>query len=123
MPVVLADATSPPNGGPDLAGIVDRSPKGPPGKFYRGESALSLLDTLRTGGPSARLMPAPDVTEEQNAHFERFRLRLNDGDLVSPIFVSHLRRVGVKDSMLTRVVSLLRWLASKSSLSAPPMTF
>lgn len=54
----------------------------PPGKFYQPEPALSLLNTLRTGGSSAKFEVASSATEEQKGHFVVFRSRLQSGELV-----------------------------------------
>lgn len=42
-----------------------------------------MLETLRTGGSSARIAPDASVNEDQTQHFERFRTRLESGELVS----------------------------------------
>ncbi|KAJ7774958.1 hypothetical protein B0H16DRAFT_1880134 [Mycena metata] len=54
---------------------------GPTGKFYKGTNAVKLLDTVRTGGPSARVVMREDATDEHKTHFARFRSRLDEGDL------------------------------------------
>ncbi|KAJ7046912.1 hypothetical protein C8F04DRAFT_1062141 [Mycena alexandri] len=54
---------------------------GPTGKFYKGTNAVKLLDTVRAGGPSARVVLREDATDEQKSHFARFRSRLDEGDL------------------------------------------
>jgi len=54
---------------------------GPPGKFFKDTNAIKLLDTVRTGGPSARAALREDATEDQKAHFARFRSRLDQGEL------------------------------------------
>ncbi|KAJ7343367.1 hypothetical protein DFH08DRAFT_224658 [Mycena albidolilacea] len=54
---------------------------GPPGKFFKDINAIKLLDTVRTGGPSARATIRDDATEEHKAHFARFRSRLDQGEL------------------------------------------
>jgi hypothetical protein len=68
--------------------MVSNYPKGPPGKFYREPFALELLGTLRAEGSSARIVPGPDADESQEQHFNRFRSRLEGGELVSlnPVF-------------------------------------
>jgi hypothetical protein len=55
---------------------------GPPGKFYSKQAAMAVLDTLRTGGPSAKITIGTDATDDQKKHFEHFRMRLNAGELV-----------------------------------------
>lgn len=55
---------------------------GPSGKFYQPQPALSLLDTLRTGGSSAKMVLASNATDEQQGHFQHFRSRLQSGELV-----------------------------------------
>jgi hypothetical protein len=70
------------NGSPSLDAVVTANPKGPPGKFYRGEVASTLLNALQSGGSSARIEIADSIDESQKQHFERFRGRLEGGELV-----------------------------------------
>lgn len=56
--------------------------RGPPGKFYSQQAAMALLDTLRTGGSSGKVVTDIDSTENQRTHFDRFCSRLNAGELV-----------------------------------------
>ncbi|KAF8077868.1 hypothetical protein FPV67DRAFT_1463251 [Lyophyllum atratum] len=79
IPVILADASPSPPGSPTLELIVGN--KGPPGKFYSQKSALALLDTVRTGGPSAKIVPDVSSTSSQQSQFELFHSRLNSGEL------------------------------------------
>ncbi|GLB34874.1 hypothetical protein LshimejAT787_0204390 [Lyophyllum shimeji] len=79
IPVILADASPSPSGSPSLGCIV--SNKGPPGKFYSQKSALALLDTVRTGGPSAKVVPDTYSTPDQRSQFELFHSRLSSGEL------------------------------------------
>jgi hypothetical protein len=44
-----------------------------------------LLDTLRTGGSSARIRPDEDMDEDQKRHYDKFRERLDSGDMVSSL--------------------------------------
>jgi hypothetical protein len=69
-------------GSPSLDAVVTANPKGPPGKFYRQEVASALLDTLRSGGSSAWIEVGEAVDENTRQHFERFRNRLEEGELV-----------------------------------------
>lgn len=70
------------NVGQSLDVILGKESTGPPGKFFQDTNALKLLDTVRTGGPSARAAISDGATEEEKAHFARFRSRLNQGELV-----------------------------------------
>lgn len=82
VPVALSNTSPSPSGAPSLDFIVSKTPRGPPGKFYRAQGALSLLNTLRTGGPSARVVSDANASDEQKVHFDRFCSRLNEGELV-----------------------------------------
>lgn len=64
--------------------IVRNASKVPPtpGKFYSKEAALSILDTLRTDGACAKVVPAPNATESDVQKFEKFSQRLSDDELV-----------------------------------------
>ncbi|OCH92216.1 hypothetical protein OBBRIDRAFT_751660 [Obba rivulosa] len=52
-----------------------------PGKFYKEQHALSLLDSLSLKDAVARLSLDSDVSEDLKKHFERFSSRLFAGDL------------------------------------------
>lgn len=56
--------------------------RGPPGKFYSQQAAMTLLDTLRTGGPSGKVVTDTITTEDHMTHFDLFCSRLNAGELV-----------------------------------------
>jgi hypothetical protein len=72
--------------------IISQGSKGPPGKFYHEQPALTLLDTVRTGGQSARIVPESNSDENVAQHFDRFRARLEGGDLVRlSIILFHTR--------------------------------
>ena len=43
---------------------------------------MTLLDTLRTGGPCGKVVTDTNSTEGQRTHFDRFCSRLNAGELV-----------------------------------------
>ncbi|KAF9053796.1 hypothetical protein BDZ89DRAFT_1056356 [Hymenopellis radicata] len=55
--------------------------KGPPGTFYDKQKAQKVIDALRTGGPSGRIVLASEATDDQKEHFDRFRERLQDDSL------------------------------------------
>ncbi|KAG6814481.1 hypothetical protein H0H92_000006 [Tricholoma furcatifolium] len=84
IPVTLTDTAPSHPGSPSLALIVAK--KGPPGVFYNQKAALALLNTLRTGGPSAKVDLHMSATPEHQSHFEKFRSRLSDGELVEEGF-------------------------------------
>jgi hypothetical protein len=67
----------------DLKEIFSKTPSAAPGKFYNPEAGSTLLGTLKTGGPCARveLMLGEDEEHEQN--WEKFRDRLENEDTVS----------------------------------------
>lgn len=65
-----------------LDALICDKPNGPSGKFFLDVNARKLLDTVRTGGPSARASISESASEEQKAHFARFRSRLDQGELV-----------------------------------------
>ncbi|KAF5377047.1 hypothetical protein D9757_007701 [Collybiopsis confluens] len=79
LPVVLTASSS--TDAPILNRVVQNVSAGPPGKFYSNEAALALLDTLRTGGGSAKVIPAPNATESEIRDFEKFRERLSKDEL------------------------------------------
>lgn len=78
IPVFLVDIW-PPNTSPFAVGSKGHHV---PGKFYKVEPSLSLLDTVRTGGPSAQVVVLENVADEIKQHFERFAARLEVGDVV-----------------------------------------
>ncbi|KAG6816443.1 hypothetical protein H0H87_005998 [Tephrocybe sp. NHM501043] len=79
IPVILTDTAPSHPSSPSLELIVAN--KGPPGVFYDHKAALDLLDTLRTGGPSAKIGLHSSATDAHKAHFERFCARLCAGEL------------------------------------------
>jgi hypothetical protein len=90
--------------------------KGTPGKFYRKESALTLLGTLRASGLTAQVTVDDSATIEEREHFRHFSARLQFGDIVSD-----------EDNLVLFILSydpfhssLLLWLASISWFSPPP---
>ncbi|KAJ7125488.1 hypothetical protein C8R43DRAFT_1135338 [Mycena crocata] len=76
VPLELTDATQ------SLDTMICDKPSGPPGKFFSNVNGFKLLDTVRTGGPSGRVIIKDSATEEHKAHFTRFRSRLDQGELV-----------------------------------------
>ncbi|KAJ7509989.1 hypothetical protein B0H11DRAFT_1957091 [Mycena galericulata] len=75
LPLDLTAATQ------SLDTLICDKPNGPSGKFFMDVNARKLLDTVRTGGPSARASISENASEEQKAHFSRFRSRLDQGEL------------------------------------------
>lgn len=78
-----------------------------PGKFYKSEHALALLDALRAADFSAKLEIDPAASDAQKEHFERFCSRLRAGELVSSASTRSL--IG---SLMTSH-SLLKWQAKR----------
>lgn len=56
--------------------------RGPPGKFYTPQAAMTLLDTVRTGRASGKVVADPNTTDGQKVHFDHFCSRLKGGELV-----------------------------------------
>ncbi|KIK57728.1 hypothetical protein GYMLUDRAFT_45898 [Collybiopsis luxurians FD-317 M1] len=79
LPVVLTAVSS--TDAPILEKAVRNVSRGPPGKFYSNEAALAMLDTLRTGGGSAKVITAPNALESETRDFEKFRERLGNNEL------------------------------------------
>ncbi|KAH0583783.1 hypothetical protein H2248_009386 [Termitomyces sp. 'cryptogamus'] len=79
IPVILTDVAPSHPGSPSLEFIIAK--RGPPGVFYSQSAALVLLDTLRTGGPSAKIGLHPSANLDHKNQFEQFRSRLSAGEL------------------------------------------
>ncbi|KAJ3725855.1 hypothetical protein EV361DRAFT_984646 [Lentinula raphanica] len=79
LPVMLTDLS--PEDAPVLDKIVHNASKGPPGKFYSDKSALTILDTLHTGGASAKVILSPNATESETQEFEKLNERLSRNEL------------------------------------------
>ncbi|KAL6300125.1 hypothetical protein BKA93DRAFT_803028 [Sparassis latifolia] len=77
VPVILRDVT--PKG--STLDNVGKNLKGPPGKFYKGEYASNLVDSLRMEGSCARLAIDPNAEEVHKQHLKRFRTCLLAGEL------------------------------------------
>ncbi|KAH7871748.1 uncharacterized protein C8R40DRAFT_1174204 [Lentinula edodes] len=128
IPVVLTDLS--PNDASILDKIVRNASGGPPGKFYSNNAALAILDTLRTGGASAKVIPSPNATESETQELARFseRLSLNElfvlmvgFDLL--VFCSSsatliTQRLNIPTSLLSEPASLLVEQVSISNHSA-----
>jgi hypothetical protein len=82
VPISINDVSESLSGSPSLDIIIKKSPKGLPGKFYQYQFALALLDTVRTGGSAGRIAIDIGAEDNQRQNFERFRSRLEKGDLV-----------------------------------------
>jgi len=65
--------------GPSLKTIFSKSGSGPPGRFYRKETCLTLLGAFRTGGSSAIVEP---VEKDHATRFDNFQTRLDEGEMV-----------------------------------------
>ncbi|KAL4253147.1 hypothetical protein ABKN59_004145 [Abortiporus biennis] len=81
VPVTLKDIY--PSDDPSMKPLSELTTSGigPSGKFYKGEFALELMKTLRTGGSCARIVASDKATEAQKNNFQRFQQRLHEGDL------------------------------------------
>ncbi|KAA1471087.1 hypothetical protein DENSPDRAFT_837013 [Dentipellis sp. KUC8613] len=82
VPVTLKDISASGSLGlTALDAILKPGPKGPPGKLYRHNAASSVLDTLTTGGSSARMVPHENATEDQRSLFAKLQAQLDDDGL------------------------------------------
>jgi hypothetical protein len=63
---------------------------GPPGKLYTSHAAITLLETLETGGPCARLVPGDTATAEQYRVFDTFCTKMGEGGLVRCLSCEHI---------------------------------
>lgn len=84
VPVVLKDVQPPrdPKMKP-LNEVISSISGGPTtGKFYKGDSAPALITTLRVEGSCARIALEDDASDTQKSDLERFRSRLQAGQLV-----------------------------------------
>jgi hypothetical protein len=111
IPAVFVNAPSSNTEMPTLIG----GSKGTPGKFYDQEAALTLLSTLRASGLTAHVIVDDSATVEEREHFRHFSARLQVGDIVSEDIV--VLSIFTSKPFYS---SLLLWLASISSSSAPP---
>ncbi|KAJ7632733.1 hypothetical protein FB45DRAFT_1003044 [Roridomyces roridus] len=75
IPLALSDVSQ------SLDTLVCDKPPVAPGKFFANANAHKLLDTVRAGGASAKASLSASASEEDKAHFARFRARLDRGDL------------------------------------------
>ncbi|KAJ7449925.1 hypothetical protein FB451DRAFT_744301 [Mycena latifolia] len=75
VPLDLTDVSQ------SLDAIICKESSGPPGKFFLDVNARRLLDTVRAGGPSARVTVSDAATEGEKSHFTKFRSRLDQGEL------------------------------------------
>ncbi|KAI0726642.1 hypothetical protein C8Q72DRAFT_791109 [Fomitopsis betulina] len=78
IPVRLKDVYPPAS---QLESLTSQPNNNPPGKFYKSEHALPVLQAFRTEGSTARLILDPGADELHRAHFARFCSRLHAGEL------------------------------------------
>ncbi|KAF9075200.1 hypothetical protein BDP27DRAFT_37391 [Rhodocollybia butyracea] len=79
LPVVLTALSS--TDAPVMEKVIRNVSRGLPGKFYSNDAAIKILDCIRTGGGTARVIPAPNATEEEKKNFERFEERLSGNEV------------------------------------------
>ncbi|KAF9013901.1 hypothetical protein BDQ17DRAFT_1341700 [Cyathus striatus] len=88
FPVVLTDASPTPGFASELQRLVGSN--GPPGKFYKPDDAHSLISTLRTVGPSGKIMINKNASEENKQHFQRLLSRLDKDELFIALVGTYL---------------------------------
>lgn len=77
------DTPDAPTPAPTLDEIIKTQAKGPAGQFYQQEYAHNLLNTLRSVGPSAKVvLDDSEASDDQRRHYERFQTKLRAGELV-----------------------------------------
>ncbi|KAI0065412.1 hypothetical protein BV25DRAFT_1681797 [Artomyces pyxidatus] len=80
IPVTLKDVTSATTlDASHLPSVLSPGPKGPPGKLYKSDAAVAVLDALETGGSAARFMLDNAASDQQRKVFGTFRSHLDDG--------------------------------------------
>ncbi|KAG5220879.1 Chromo domain-containing protein [Salix suchowensis] len=78
------DTPDAPTPTPTLDEIIKTQAKVPVGQFYQQEYAHNLLNTLRSIGPSAKVvLDDSEASDDQRRHYERFQTKLRAGELVS----------------------------------------
>jgi hypothetical protein len=87
IPVEFGDISPATNGLPNLSVVIQQGRQdgrllATPGKFYQPEITSNLVNTLRTGGSSARVVISEKAEEAQLQHFIRFQNDLSAGKLV-----------------------------------------
>ncbi|KAJ8699889.1 hypothetical protein PTI98_002966 [Pleurotus ostreatus] len=76
------DTPDAPTPTPTLDEIIKTQAKGPAGQFYQQEYAHTLLNTLRSVGPSAKVvLDDSEASDAQKRHYERFQTKLRAGEL------------------------------------------
>ncbi len=84
LPVILKDVHPPsrPQSMP-LDAIVTNINPGPPAKFYKSPHTETLVNAFRAEGSCARVVLEDGAGPQEKKNFERFRSRLQAGELVS----------------------------------------
>lgn len=83
VPVRLKDVYPPVS---QLESLTSQPNANSPGKFYKREHALTVLQAFRAEGSTARLILDPGADESHRPHFDRFCSRLHAGELVRPLW-------------------------------------
>ncbi|KAF8636614.1 hypothetical protein AX17_003424 [Amanita inopinata Kibby_2008] len=80
---------------------------GPPGKFFKGEHALALINNLHTAGSSGIVAIGPDANDGDVKHYEEFCARLADGDLfIAIVGINVLAFCSVDNVRITQRLSI-----------------
>jgi len=124
--VVLRDMKPGTGSGPvtglDLKEIFSKTPHAAPGKFYGPEAGSVLFETLKTGGPCARveLLPCEDEDHEQN--WEKFKERLESKDTFITGAGAHILAVidssNIEACMALGIPDILKGLRGEIIVSA-----
>lgn len=79
LPVTLKDVHAPSS----FTENLDNVTRNPTGKFYKDPHSVAMVETLKANGSFARVVVSDGASQEQKAHFDRFIVRLQTGELVS----------------------------------------
>jgi hypothetical protein len=89
VPITLGDINPSENGSANLDFIVLKNPhKAPVGTFYSPDTVESLIATLRGRGSSSEVTLAQDATEQQRVDFNKFKDRMESGQVVRHLTLS-----------------------------------
>ncbi|PFH54279.1 hypothetical protein AMATHDRAFT_53164 [Amanita thiersii Skay4041] len=95
---------------------------GVPGKFYRGDSATSLIDALRTGGPSGIVVIDIAANVEHKKHWVHFCDRLASGDLFIAMAGINILALCSSENPITQRLNIPTTLMTKGNILVSQVT-
>lgn len=84
LPVILKEIHAPTDSTrKSLNDIIAQNASGPPGKFYKNQNMIELVNSFSCEGSCSQVVLKPDADAVEKQNFKHFYSQLKDGSLVS----------------------------------------